>query len=349
MVRRGVERRVDTAGRVDPRAAVCAHLEGAHAGDVGLEGQALQLEQQVDVLIERLRHARRRSRLPSPARGCSPSFDRLDAPLHRADLFQIGVHGGAISRTDRASKPDAAVGGFVENASACARPPGGAGRPPVSVQPFEDRAWAALHRQGTRRRCPADRVRVPATVAVAAGFRRRLQILDAQLQRRQARALPQLPRDELIERRAGLDVRPGGQSRMRRSQKHRRRAGVVRAIAALERSQRHGVLQFRVADDRHVLAERLQRLERARELEIPSLLHRRPVVPEAAERRAAGRAVNHLDGDETHWRCGRRLSQQRVSGDHRVEEWQGKRRAQSPQDQATRHMGLRADHGGTPD
>ena len=93
--------------------------------------------------------------------------------------------------------------------------------------------------------------------------------------------------------------------RMRLGQEHRRRAEVI--AADLGRRERLGVAHVGVADDGQVLPVGLERAEHARrQIERRSGLRRRPQVLLHAERRAAGRAVHHLDGDQPRaWRAER--------------------------------------------
>jgi hypothetical protein len=71
---------------------------------------------------------------------------------------------------------------------------------------IEHRARIADHRQRLGRRRPADRVGVNARIVIraTAGL---IDVLDAQLHRRNRRRLAKLLRVDLIERRAGKHVR----------------------------------------------------------------------------------------------------------------------------------------------
>jgi hypothetical protein len=61
VVRRRVEAGLDAALGIDAVRGVAAQLEREHAGDVRGEGQRLQVEHQLDVLLERVGHANRRA------------------------------------------------------------------------------------------------------------------------------------------------------------------------------------------------------------------------------------------------------------------------------------------------
>ena len=91
-------------------------------------------------------------------------------------------------------------------------------------QLIEHDARVAHHRQRLLGRGPADRVGVDAGVAVgaAAGL---VDVLDAQLHRRNRRVLPELLRVHLIERDAGEDVGALGLLRMRLREEHRATSG----------------------------------------------------------------------------------------------------------------------------
>ena len=86
VVRRGMEALRDTALGIHAARRVAAHLERKHAGDVGLERQRLQIEHQLGVLLERLRHA------DGPIWNRETAVVRLglrDALLHVADGVEV--------------------------------------------------------------------------------------------------------------------------------------------------------------------------------------------------------------------------------------------------------------------
>ena len=85
--------------------------------------------------------------------------------------------------------------------------------------------------------------------------------------------------------------------------------------ADLGRRERLGVADVGVADDRQVIAERLERREAARrQIEVAADRCGRPQVLLDADRRAAGRAVHHLDARQPHLGGGRLVSNTRPAG-----------------------------------
>ena len=169
-------------------------------------------------------------------------------------------------------------------------------------QQIEHGARVADHRQRLIRRRPADRVGIGARVAIRAAARL-VDVLDAQLHRRNRGALAVLLRVVLIDRRADEDVRALRLLRMHLRQEHRARAEVI--AADFRRRERLGVPHVGVADDRDVVAERLERREAARrQVELAAHRRRRPQVLLDAERRAAGGAVHHLDGRKANLAAG---------------------------------------------
>ena len=90
------------------------------------------------------------------------------------------------------------------------------------------------------------------------------------------------------------------------------------------------------ADDGHLTAERLQRLEDLRQLETRSLGRRRPALDD--------HAVRQIDDAEAADRTGRGLGQGRQSRDHAVEQRQGQARTETAQDGPARQVLLGNDH-----
>ncbi len=266
-MRRRMEALRDAALRVDPARRVAAHLEREHARDVGLEGQRLQVEHQLDVLVERVGHARGRAGQFAGFARVVAGLDALDAPLDLAHVLEILLHPLAIARVERAVQVGDLGGDVVEHArrGAAARRPFLA-RTAGAEELIEGHARVADHRQRLGRRRPADHVGVDAGVAVgaAAGL---VDVLDAQLHRRDRRVLPEALGVELIDRDAGADIGAFGLARVRLREEHGARAEVIAADLRLR--HRLGVAHVGVADDGQVLAEALERAERGRsEIEI---------------------------------------------------------------------------------
>ena len=117
---------------------------------------------------------------------------------------------------------------------------------PDAEQHVEGDARIADHRQRLARRRPADRVGVGAGVVVgaAAGL---IEVLDAELHRRQRRRLPGALGVELIERGAGEQIGALRLLRVRLREEHRARAEVI--AADLRQRERLGVARVGVADD----------------------------------------------------------------------------------------------------
>ena len=208
--------------RVGPAGQVAREEQRADAGDVGLERQRQQVELQLDVLVERLRHADRHGHV------CGRDRRRLHRDLQPAlDLAHV------LARSRRgAARSDAltslrrrgeAAGQRIENAAVALAARGALlGRAAVAEHALEHHLRIQLHRQRRRRRRPRDRVRVRAAVAFAAVARVGARILDRELHRRHQVVLADLLRDDLIDRRAGVDVGAGRLLRLVRAQERRR-------------------------------------------------------------------------------------------------------------------------------
>ena len=115
---------------------------------------------------------------------------------------------------------------------------------------------------GVRRRRPRDRVGVGAAVAFAAVARVGARVLDRELHRRHQVVLADLLRDDLVDRRAGVDVGAGGLLRLVRAQE--RRGDPV--VGAGHARRRLGRARMQAAQDHRVIAERLERLQDERQL-----------------------------------------------------------------------------------
>ena len=326
VVRRRVERPVGAAQRVDPARRVAAHLEREHAGDVALEGEGLHVEHQLDVLVERVGHAGRRRRQLARLAAHVPLLDPLDAPLDLADVVEVPLHPPTVRRPQLARELGHPRGHPVEDARV-GLPPRRAllGRAPDPEELLEGDPRRPRHRQRLGRRGPTDRVGVDAGVAVgaAAGL---VHVLDAELHGRDGRLLAELLRMQLVEGGPREDVRALGLLRMRLRQEDG--AGPEVVAADLGRGERLGHAHVGVADDGQVLAVGLERAQGAgAEVEVAPGLGRGPQVLGASPRVGAGRAVHHLDGDETgrvEGGGGGRRDPSR--GTHRVEERQGQGR-----------------------
>ena len=249
------------------------------------ERERLQVEHQLDVLLERVGHADRRVRqLARLAALCSTP--RPSGCAARSRARRRGSRRAARGRRRRARRLQIAdrLGDPVEDArSSCGGARRASRRRADAEQLIEHRARVANHRQRLGRRRPADRVGVDARVAVGAAARL-IDVLDAQLHRRNRRVLAELLRVDLIERRAGEDVRALRLLRVRLREEHRRGAEVI--AADLRRRERLGVADVGVADDGQVVAVRLERAQAGRrQVERRAGRRRRPHVLLEAERR----------------------------------------------------------------
>ena len=152
----------------------------------------------------------------------------------------------------------------------------------LAEQALEDDARMRLGRQRRRRRRPREVVLIDAGVAVVA-LADRLEQIHRQLERRQLRLLADLLRGDLIDRGAEVVVGALGPLRLRRAEERGVRGRVRAGI---------GVLQLQVRDDRELIGDRRERLERRRELVEPALARRRPArrcrSPSACRRSRGG-------------------------------------------------------------
>ena len=96
VVRGRVERGLVAALRIDAVRGVAAQLEREDARGVGGEGNRLQVEHQLDVLLERVRHADRRARQLARLARAVRGFDALDAALDLAHVVEVVGQAGAV-------------------------------------------------------------------------------------------------------------------------------------------------------------------------------------------------------------------------------------------------------------
>ena len=297
VVRRRVEALVDSALRIDPARRVPPHLEREHARHVRLEGERLQVEHQLHMLVERIRYPRRRLRQVAALARLVARHHPLDAPLDLPDVLEIPVHALPVGGIEPPLEARDLTGEEVEDAGARALPRRARFRRPAGPEQLVERdPGIPDHRERLRRRGPADRIRVDARVPVRAASRL-VDVLDAELHGGDRRVLPEAVRVELVQRGPHEDVRTLGLLRMRLREERRARPEVVPSdLLRLRRLRR---LDIRVADDREVVPVRFERTQRGRrQVEAPARGRRRPVVLRRPEPAAARRAVHHLDADE---------------------------------------------------
>ena len=199
------------------------------------------------------------------------------------------------------------------------------GRSGVAEQPFEDGAGVVLARQRRRLAAPRDRIRVGATEAdiARAGD---IAAVERQLERSELGVLLEAPRDQLIQGDARQQVRLGPR-RGDAGQEPGRRARVHAGIA------RHAV---QAGQDVHLIGERLDPLQNARDLEVLSLGRRREVLHR--------HSVRDVDDAEPADRVRRRRADGGKRRRHAVEERERQRGADAPQHGPPRNRFLRDDH-----
>ncbi len=297
VVRRRMEALVDTALGVDPAGGVPAHLEREDAGHVRLEGERLQVEHQLDVLVEGVGHTRGRTRQFALFAAFVAGHHAGDPPLDLADVVEVAFHSPPV---DGVQLPLQGVHfGDDEVEDAGAGPPprgtrfGGTARTEKLV---ECDPRIAHHRQWLIGRRPGDGVGIDARVAVGAAARL-VDVFDAELHGGDRGVLPEALCIELVDRGSDPDVGTLGLLRMRLGQEGRAGAEVV--APDLLGFPGFRTLHVGVADDREVVPVRLQRTKNAgAEVEAAARLRGGPEVLRRAPGVASGRAVNHLDRNE---------------------------------------------------
>ena len=327
VVRRRVVRIRHADLGVRPVARLAGELERDDAGHVALQRQELQVEHQLRVVGVGGRHADRaveiRQRVVHRLR-----LGPLDAALHLAHGVEILADPGAVGGAELPLQAGDVLAHPVEQARPA--PQGGApvrGAAPFAEQALEDDARVRLGRQRGRGRRPRQVVLVDAGVAVVA-LPHHVHQVHRQLQRRQARLLPDLPRRDLIDRRPQVVVAALGPLRGGRAQERGVRGGVRARI---------GVPQLQVGQDGELVPHRGQRAEARRQL-------RQRAAP---ARRGPARDVRaHRDVDEAEppHRAGRGLRQGRHRRRHRIEQGQRDGGAHAPQERPPRQGLLRDDH-----
>ncbi len=202
----------------------------------------------------------------------------------------------------------------------------------VAEQALEDDLRVELHRQRLRGADPRDGVRVRAAVTLAAVARCRARIFDVQLHRRQQVVLPDLLRDQLIDRRAvDRDVRTGRLLRFVGAEE-RRRDPVIGPGRAFRRL---GRLRPQAAHDRGLVLDLGQRLRDDRQGVRQRAFHLRLPV-------ARRHAVRIEDADKARL-ClpGGRLRGGRRGWNHCLEHGQRERGARTLQERSTLDVLLR--------
>ena len=248
VVRSAVEARQRAAVRVVPGREVAGIQQRPDAGDVAAERERHQVELQLDVLVERFRHADRHGRFGRRIDG--RFLGNLKPPFDFAHVLGVLVEPRLVRRADVGAQTGQAARERVQNASVLV-PARGAllGRAAVPEHPLEGDLRIQFHRQRRRRRRPRDAVRVRAAVTFAAVARVRARVLDRELHRRHQVVLADLLRNHLVDRRPVEDVRAGGALRFVRAQVRRGHPVIGRALSrrrfrrpAVDTVQKHDLL-----------------------------------------------------------------------------------------------------------
>ena len=148
---------------------------------------------------------------------------------------------------------------------------------------------------GTR---PTDGVRVRTGIVVVASASL-VEILDAELHRRNRRVAANPPGHQLVERRAHVEIGALRLLGMRLGEEHRARAKMI--AADFWRDERFGHAHVGVAHNREVLSPWVERRERTRRIQFESAAHRggRPQVFHRAPRVTSRRAVHRLNAHQS--------------------------------------------------
>ena len=258
-----------------------------------------------------------------------------NAPFGLANRFEVLVHPPLVLRAEIRVQPPDLRRDRIEQAAIhlhLAQPVGSAVA--VAEQPLENRARIALHRVGRRRRPPGDGVHVGATVAGVA-VADDVGGIEGELERCQGGRRADLPGRDLIGGGAHLHIGPLGPLGMHAAQPPGARTRVVSSAVA----ERLELAMGQVGHHDHLLAERRERLERGRPLELAAHTIRRPG-------RVVG-TVRDVDEGEPARGARGRAGHGRQRRHHGVQQRQRHRGSHSPQHRPARQGLLRDDHGCT--
>ena len=196
--------------RIDAAREIACAEQRRHARDVRLERERDQIEVQLDVLVELLRHSRWQVDLGHVARRLG---GKLDAPLDFANLVGVLVDGLAIRRSELLPQAGELADERIENAAALLHARGALfGRRAAAEQAFEHDLRIELHRQRAGLHTASSGGVGSSTQEIEFVYEQLYpspQLLElefgsstGELQRRQQRVLADFLRDELIDRRA---------------------------------------------------------------------------------------------------------------------------------------------------
>ena len=151
----------DADVRIRPLTQFASEHEREDTRQVGLIRDRQQIEQQLDVLLERLGHAHRRIR--HVEQRFRLLLGALNAPLDLANVIEVLVEARTVAR-DRC-RPARSGDRRPRNPAGCGRSssaPDAFPSPAAAKQPLEHHARIDLHRQWRGVRLPAERVHVRA-------------------------------------------------------------------------------------------------------------------------------------------------------------------------------------------
>ena len=252
-----------------------AHHEGNDAGDIGLEGQNLQVTHQLGMFLVRGGDTDRPLH-PWHLQG-TLLLGHLDATLDIANGVGILGQLRPIARTEFPHKVRYGLAHRVENAAI----PSEAGTLllrvralDVAKQPLEDSTWIVFHRERCRGTLPAQRVDIG---AAPAAFARAYDPggIETDLERRQLRVLAEFLRNDLIERNSIAEVGAIGPLRLDTCQI---RTGGALVNTHLLPGQRSGLFLGESRQHSEPIAKRGERLQEAGQFEVDARRRRCPLV-----------------------------------------------------------------------
>ena len=310
---------------IGPAVQLASVHQRKHAGEVRLEREPLQIEQQLQMLIEPGRNANRPLRHRQRRVGIL-LFRRLDAPLHLAHGVQIFRDSRAVAGAERSLEAREILIDAVEQAALPLHPIDPLfSRASFAEQPFEHDARVVLPGQRRCRRLPGHRVHIRAAVArLALAAQHEIDFRRDQLHRGQDRFPAELRGRNLVRRRAEADVRALGLPGMDAVQPGRAGARVFPVSVA----ERLPLLLRETADNRQAIAVRGERRQDWRKFEICASPLRRPIVDAVVHRDA----VRHIDKPHAAVCLGGRFRCHGKRRHHGVEQGQGDGRPEAAEE-----------------
>ena len=272
-----VARHADLA--VGTPAQLARHDQREHARDVAAEGQQLQVEHELRVLLEAGGNANRT--VGQLDRFLEAGLRVLNALLHFAHRIQVLAHLRRVGAAERRRERT----GFLEHRVEQAALLLDAGAPllgaaAVAEEALEDDARVELGHVGRRLAAPRDGVDVEAVAGIARPLRRRV---ERHLDRGDPAVLAQMPGGNLIGRsgEADLGARPRAVVGMHAGEPRPGGAVVIATAVALA----VGFEMRQVREDVEVIAHTFKRLQVGRQLVLAARLTRLPLRMDDAVRR----------------------------------------------------------------